>query len=356
VNIFWATVLVGLGVPASAQTQPHHDSISVVFAIDGKPTRCTTFNVELRFDGKVIKPNQAGQHFDVPDVFKKPTKQWWDDQRVDISLSCGGYTVAFPHQHPAFLREGDWQFGIAYPLYAVKEYGYTHAFDRGAWLGYLIFEGEPGVVTLSSQPEPPADLSDALREEQLNASPERLRDISYVLAVFNVEYEKNRDYLLSVLNNCLSRPKESPEDDVCDGDLFRFVANLYWRGDDKLLPPLLQIAEPRRDVIGDIGIFYADLLDRRGVIVLGGMQELPDDKQRVVCRLAGDDLRDNSPMQERVKTFLRKAKGTAAVQCLSALGGRVNGPISNYRDEQRHTQGSEQEEEDNNANNGLALP
>lgn len=320
-NIFWAAVLVGLGVPASAQIRPHHDSISVAFAVDGKPTRCTAFSIELRFDGKVIKPNHADQNFDVPDLFKKLPKQWRDDQRVDISLSCGGHTLAFPNQHPAFLRERNWQLGIAYPPYAVQEYGYTHEFDRGAWLGYLIFEGEPGVVTFSSQPEPPADLSDALRAEQVNASPERLRDISYALAVFNVEYEKNRDYLLSALNSCLSRPKESPEDDVCDSDLFSFVANLYWRGDYKLLLPLLQIAEPRRDVIGDIGIFYADLLDRRGDIVLGGMQELPDDKQRVVCRLADDDLRDNSPRQERIKTFLRKAKGTAAVQCLSAFGG-----------------------------------
>jgi len=320
VNTIWAAVLIGLGVTASAQIQPQHDSVSVAFATDGKPTRCTAFRVELRFDGKVIKPNQAGQHFDVPDVFKKPPKQWREDQRVDISLSCGGHTLVFPNQHPAFLREGDWQLGVAYPLYAVKEYGYTHEFDSGAWLGYLIVEGEPGVVTFSSQPEPPADLSDALRKEQLNASPERLRDISYVLAVFNVEYQKNRDYLLSTLNNCLSRPRESPEDEVCDGDLFSFVANLYWRGDHQLLPPLLQIAEPRRDVIGDIGTFYADLLERRGVIVLGGMQELPDDKQRVVCRLADDDLSVNSPKRERIKTVLRKASGTAAVQCLSALG------------------------------------
>jgi hypothetical protein len=162
-------------------------------------------------------------------------------------------------------------------MYALKEYGYTHEFDHGAWLGYLIFEGEPGVVTFSSQPDPPAALSDALRKEPLNASPERGRDIAYVLAVFNVEYQKNRDLLLSSLNSCLSRPKESREDDVCDGDLLSFVTNLYWRGDSALLALLLQIAESRRDVIGDIGTFYADLLARRGVIALSATGELSDD-------------------------------------------------------------------------------
>jgi hypothetical protein len=295
--------------------------IAVSFAVDGSPASCEDFQVELGFNGETLKPKSNGLRFEIPEAFRRPQNKWKDEQRVEIRLTCGGHTLVFPGQHPVFLREGEWRLGIAHPLYAVKEYGYTHEFDRGAWLGYLIFEGEPGVVTFSSQPDAPADLPDALRKEQLNAaSPVRLRDVSYVLAVFNVEYQKNRDYLLSTLNNCLSRPKESPEDDVCDGDLFSFVANLYWRGDSQLLPPLLQIAEPRRDVIGEIGTFYADLLDRRGVVVLRGMEKLPGDKPQVVCKLAGDDLRVDSPMRARVKTFLRKTKGTAALQCLSALG------------------------------------
>jgi hypothetical protein len=209
--------------------------------------------------------------------------------------------------------------GIAHPLYAVKEYGYTHEFDHGAMLGYLIFEGEPPVVTFSSQPNPPADLYDALRKEQLDASPERLRDIAYVLAVFDVDYQKNRDYLLASLKNCLSRPRESAEDDVCDSDLLSFVTNLYWRGDTALLPTLLQLAESRRDVIGEIGNFYADLLDRRGVIALNAMGVLPADKQQLVCKLADDDLSINSPRRERIKAFLHEAKSRAADQCLSAL-------------------------------------
>lgn len=219
------------------------------------------------------------------------------------------------------MREGDWQLGIAQPLYALKEYGYTHQFDHGAWLGYLIFEGEPAVVTFSSQPDPPAELFDALRKDQPNASPGRGRDIAYVLAVFDVEYQKNRDLLLLSLKSCLSKPKESSEDDVCDGDLLSFVTNLYWRGDSALLAPLLQIAESRRDVIDDIGTFYADLLDRRGVIVLSAMGELSDDKQHLVCKLAdADDLSINPPNRDRIIAFLRGASGAAATQCLRAFG------------------------------------
>jgi len=80
-----------------------------------------------------------------------------------------------------------------------------------------------------------------------------------------------------------------------------------------LLVPLLQIAESRRDVIDDVGTFYSDLLDRRGAVVLSAMGELPDDRQKLVCRLADeDDLRLNGPKRDRVIAFLRGARGTAA--------------------------------------------
>lgn len=139
------------------------------FAIDGSPARCEGFQARLDFQGKAITPTQNEKGFEVPEMFKRPADKWKEDQRVDISLTCDGHTLVFPGQHPAFLQGGDWQLGIAHPLYAVKEYGYTHEFDHGAWLGYLIFEGEPGVVTFSSQPNPPPDLSDALQKERLGS-------------------------------------------------------------------------------------------------------------------------------------------------------------------------------------------
>lgn len=307
VLLVFASVVGALG-------QSKNDAfIAVSFAINGSPARCEGFQAKLSFQGETITPTQNDKGFEVPETFKRPADKWKEDQRVDISLTCNGHTLVFPGQHPAFLREGDWQLGIAHPLYAVKEYGYTHEFDHGAWLAYLIFEGEPGVVTFSSQPDPPPDLSEALRKEQLGASAERLRDIAYMLTVFNVDYQKNRDFLLSSLKNCLSRPKESPEDDVCDGDLLSFVTNLYWRGDTELLQTLLQIADSRRDVIGEIGTLYADLLDRRGEITLNAMGVLPDEKQQLVCKLADDDLSINSPERERIKAFLYGARGRVAV-------------------------------------------
>lgn len=295
--------------------------IAVSFAVDGSPARCDGLRVELTLSGKNIKPEQTDWGFKVPQAFSRPAGRWRDDQRVDISLTCSGHTLIFRNQHPAFVQQGSWELGIANPLYAVEEYGHTHAFDRGTWLGYLIFEGEPGVVTFASQSDPPPGLSDALQKEQPNASPERLRDISYVLAVLNVEYHKNRDYLLSTLQSCFVKSNQFSEDDSCDADLVKFVTNLYWRGDSALLEPLLQLQIPdsRPDLSGPIGSFYGDLLHARGGVLLSAMKELPAEKQQLVCRLAKSDSSLNVSEWERIEAFLQAAKQAAAVRCLSAL-------------------------------------
>jgi len=309
-----------LAAMATAQARSQSSNlIRVKFSIDGTSAPCRGFHVELRLNGASIKARQSGQGFEVPEEFLRAAHRWKDNQRVDISLTCSGHTLIFPGVHPGFVEAGEWELGIAQPLYAVKEYGYSHEFDRGTWLSYLIFEGEPGVVVLISQSAPPDGLSDSLQKEAPNASPERARDIAYVLAVLSVDYEKNRDQLLSSLNGCLSRPKESPEDDLCDSDLLRFVVNLYWRGDSTLLGPLLQIAESRHDVIGEIGDFYSDLLDRRGAIALIAMEDLPNDKGQTVCKLANDDLSYDPPKRERVIAYLEEARSEAAAPCLKGL-------------------------------------
>ncbi len=159
-----------------------------------------------------------------------------------------------------------------------------------------------------------------MKREQLSASGVRARNIAYALAVFGFQYEKNRDYLLLVLNNCLARPRESPENDECDSELLDFITNLYWRGDDSLIMPLLLVVDTRRDVIGEIGTFYSDLLDRRGAVVFESIEKLPAENQKLICRLAyEDDLSIDGPKRDRVAAFLRGTGGEAAARCSAAL-------------------------------------
>lgn len=310
---------LSLAVNLSGQKHPD-EYISVAFSIDGKKAACGSFKAELRLNGSIIQPKQVGQRFEVPDEFKKPAPEWSDNDKVDINLSCNGHDLIFPKQHPAFIRDGSWELGIAHPLYALREYGYTHEFDRGTSLGYLIFQGEPGIVTFTSGPDSSADKINALQREQAEASGERARDIAYELAVFHVDYQKNREYLLSVLNRCLSRPKDSAEDDECSSDLMEFIVNLYWRGDDVLLPTLLRVADSRKDVISEIGSYYSDLLTRRGKSAIEALESLPEEQQIKICKLAfDDDLESNSPKLSQVQNFLRDENRPAATRCLSAL-------------------------------------
>lgn len=312
-------LVLGLLAAASAQSQSK-PSIAVSFVVDGKPARCTPFGVELSLNGKIIRPNHHGQSFEVPGAFRKSPLHWRDDQRVDISLTCNENIFVFPNLHPALVGQSDWELGMARPPYSMERFRRTDALEHGAWLSYLLFQGEPGVETFVSQPDPPADVADAMLIEQVTASGERKRDIAYALAVFGIDYQTNRDYLLSVLKSCLSRLNGWPEDDECDGDLLDFVTNLYWRGDDALLDVLLEASDTRRDVIGEIGTFYADLLDRRGAIFLDSIRPLLPEQQELICKLASrDDLRHKSPERNRVIAFLKATRSEAATGCLAAL-------------------------------------
>lgn len=320
VAVTCALLLISV-VVLTAQTPPQH-YVSVEYLIDGKKSACKSFSVELRYEGQSFRPDVRGQRFEVPEVFNKPSSEWKDNDSVDLSLSCGGHAYAFS-AHPGFFHVEQWTLGTAHPVYAIREYGYTHAFDRGAILDYLIFETEPGRLTLTVERDPPPGAIAELQGEQVQASEGRSRDIAYELAVYNYDYPANRLYLLNVLNRCLMRPKDSPEDDECDGDLLKFLTNLYWRGDDELLSPLLDIASDRRDVIGEIGRFYSDLLDGHSKNILKAMESLRTEKQSVICKLAyEDDMSMDSPKLARVQAMLRNEGSKVAKNCLRELGDK----------------------------------
>ena len=83
-----------------------------------------------------------------------------------------------------------------------------------------------------------------------------------------------------------------------------------------------QVADIRWDIIGEIGTFYSDLLDRRGAVVFESIEKLPADRQKLVCKLAyEDDLSIDSPKPDRVITFLKRLGGEVATRCSSAFGG-----------------------------------
>lgn len=301
----------------AAQRIDRNQFLSVKFSVDGEEVSCPDLRITLRFHGHAIVPELSGHGFVVPAVFKNADQ---DADKVDVGVICGGYSLDFPDLHPSWVSPGDWEFGIAYPPYWFEEFSYTTSIEHGAWISYLLSECnncDPGVYTTISHPTPPENLVTSLKREQPDASGQRARDIAYTLAVFGLDYQPNRDYLLRLLRSCLSRPKESSEDELCDSKLLSFLTNLYWRGDDELLPSLLQIADSRGDVIGQIGYFYGDLLERHTTAAVTGMSKLTLEKQRGICGLAGKyDLHIDTPKFERVAENLRSLGTVVATRCL----------------------------------------
>ncbi|MGA8312374.1 MAG: hypothetical protein WB755_20255 [Terriglobales bacterium] len=56
-----------------------------------------------------------------------------------------------------------------------------------------------------------------------------------------------------------------------------------------MLQPLLQLAESCKDLIPEIGTFYAGLLDRRTAAIVDGLRKFLQGKQGMICKLAGED-------------------------------------------------------------------
>jgi hypothetical protein len=307
----------------AAQGRSVQPSISVAFAIDGKIVPCRNLKIELRLDHQLVPVKRIDHGFIIPAIFAKlyDSPQSRDKNNIDIRLGCGEYSFDFSDQYPAQLLPGDWKFGIQYPTTWLIDSIESPLIEKGVWVSYLETECngcDPGVIESIPHTDLRVAFVDRLRREQPKASGEERLNITYALAVFNVEYQQNRDYLLSLLNICLSNPSKSALDDICDdGRLYQYLANLYWRGDRGLLAPLLQAAgETEAGVLDEAGDFYADLLDRRPAEVLKGLDGLPVEKQKAVCELAGkDDLSFDSPKRERIVKQLQTIGSDLATRC-----------------------------------------
>jgi hypothetical protein len=77
------------------------------------------------------------------------------------------------------------------------------------------------------------------------------------------------------------------------------------------------MADSRKDVIHEIGRFYADLLDRHTATTVDELGKLAQEKQRLICQLAGEDEYSlDQPKFERVTQRLHGIGNQTANQCL----------------------------------------
>jgi hypothetical protein len=312
-------------VAQSRAVKPH---ISVTFAIDGETVPCDNLKIELRVDHRLIPVKMIDSGFIVPNLFKKlyDSPRSHEKNNIDIHIECGEYSFDLPGEYPVRLLPGKWEMAIRYPTTWLTDSKENVLIEQGVWLSYINWNSdgcEPCTVTMISHSDLPVATVNRLHKEQSNSEGTRARDIAYALAVFNFEYDRNRRYLLNLMNTCLSKPKDTTsndDDDVCDSRLGDYLNNLYWRGDNELLKVLLNLADSQAEAADDNSYFYGDLLDRRTTEFIRGLESLPTENQQIVCKLAGkDDLSIDSPKEERVAKQLTLIGGEVAMRCLQEI-------------------------------------
>lgn len=155
-----------------------------------------------------------------------------------------------------------------------------------------------------------------LNEQKKNATGKRLQEISFLLAVLGSDYEKNRDYLLSLLNNCTSGKG------ICDEDPGAYLVNLYHRGHNELLPPLLDAGRTRHAALAELlGSFYSSVITRTPSAFIAAIKSRPQPEQKTLCYMAGAGDGSGMPPGDvaKVQKALRGSTDKAAKDCLAQV-------------------------------------
>ena len=147
---------------------------------------------------------------------------------------------------------------------------------------------------------PKAEAISRLNEAKKTAKDKRLQKISFLLAVLGGDYAQNRDYLLGLLNNCITKKA------ICDEDAGLYLVNLYWRGHHELLSPLLDAGKTDHAALAELlGSYYSDVLIRIPTAFIAAIRTRPEPEQKSFCYMAGAEDGSGMPPQDLAK--VRKA-------------------------------------------------
>lgn len=303
-----------------AQKTAQRPSIAVTFTIDGVSVLCDNLVVELHVGKHLVPVERIDHGFIVPSIFSRlyaspPSRR---KNNIGIHVTCDAYAFDFQDEYPVRLLPGVWELAIDYPDSWFER---SSGAEIGEWVSSIEWacdECEPVVVESQTHSSIPAEVVERLRKEQPAATGTRAMEIAFALAVFGLDRERNRNYLVDLLTVCLSSPDKPAIEGICDHvRLTSMIANLYLRGDSELLNPLLKVADSDAYVAEEIGDFYAEMLDRRPAEILRGMESLPIAKKQAVCRLAGENEHSvEIPRFQRIAENLRTTGSDLARGCL----------------------------------------
>lgn len=315
--------------PLDAQSSAKDPIIHLHFAIDGKAVPCEAPRLSIRVGENAVKVERIQDGFRLP----QEVRGLYDDPKsrtrnnIDIDIACGNYAFEFHNEYPVRLLPGTWELGILRPTtWMATEPIYFRGpeLKRAAWISYIEWECdecEPVVVESRQHTDIPTDYLAQLTSEQAHATGERAVDIAYALAVYNVDRERNTEYLVSLLNICNAAGKKPGIEGVCEEDrLVRELAELYWRGNSAILPVLLNSALSRSEALDSIGEFYADFLEDGTDDVIPALAALSEETRAGVCKTAAaTDLSFDQPKRQRVLDRMRRLQSPVADDCAKRI-------------------------------------
>ncbi len=169
-------------------------------------------------------------------------------------------------------------------------------------------------------PAEKAKAVEQLRLIQKRATGERSQEVAFLLAAYDVDYEKNRDYLIHTLRGCTSPSIKFG----CNDNTGAFLIALYERGHKELLEPLMLLGKDSYNaaLAEGVGAFYSEVLLKHTAEFLSTIRPFPSQTQRRLCELAGTG--DGGGMSPADLKRVRKQLGAeredeVAAKCLRAV-------------------------------------
>lgn len=147
----------------------------------------------------------------------------------------------------------------------------------------------------------PDRLKDVSREEavaaltaaQSSARGPKADAIAYLLVIAGVDADANRSRLTESLRAC-TRDSEN-----CDDRIISYLGNLFGRGDQSVLEPLLDASKVTDPAITEVlGLTYQDMVSSSARVVMTAISRRPGKEQRHLCHMIatgdGSGLPDES--------------------------------------------------------------
>jgi hypothetical protein len=182
----------------------------------------------------------------------------------------------------------------------------------------LLPDGDPHRLVILD----PAQKSSAIKElqsAQKAAHDARLVEVAFLLAAYDSNYDKNRDYLIANLRGCTSPGIKSG----CNGNIADYLIVLYEHGHKDVLKPLMLVGKDSfSPVVADkLGGFFSNLVADGPADFFDTIRPFPPQTQTQLCDLAG--ISDGGGMSaaqlQQVRQELKARGDDLSLACLETI-------------------------------------